>query len=305
MKNKGLPTKGSSPQDNIDRRGQGILREKLPYNEAIIEHYQPKYPNIDGHIEFMNPLTGGSTAVHCFFQLKSSEQNKQHFDLKTGYLNYFYECPEPCLLIFVNIPQETVYWEHINKNYIEKVLGIPDLEKYTQKKVRIKFADGHTIDNNAATLLGLSRKHYESMVKDIPKGEEVASSGDIPVPYIPSEGQPKTTKAQFAKVENEISACISGLGELAELYYGFIHMLSPLYLDNRGDAKRVKILQYLNMTEAQERYVIEALQNSGLLARRGSLVYVIDAGSAKSVLSHYLDTGKIELDKLTKFFSDD
>src|SRR3954454_20361382 len=139
-----LTTRGPSPSDIIEARSKETLKSKLPISETAFIFYPDKHPNLDGHIEFFGPR--GSLAVKLFFQLKAKEQDVTSYDIDVMFLNYCYTSHEPTFLFLVNLPQDKVYWVHVNKEYIETVLGIKDLAAFDQQTKRINFPTGQVID---------------------------------------------------------------------------------------------------------------------------------------------------------------
>ncbi len=162
MSNVNLQTKKSSPTDLIEERSRGILRSKLPLEEAAIQHMRDKNPIYDGIIDFFD---NNGFVTRLFFQLKSTEADVSFHDTKTDFLNYCHKAPEPNFLILVNISEDKVYWEHIDKAYIENVLGIKDLKKFDQKTKRVKFSEINVVEQNSPTLIEVCKKHYADNAK--------------------------------------------------------------------------------------------------------------------------------------------
>jgi hypothetical protein len=301
MSNESFPTKSVSNTDHIEERSRQILRAKLPLNDAILVFYSDKYPNLDGHIEFLEG-ENGSTAVKLFFQLKGTEQDINYYDLDVSLLNYCYRAAEPTFLILVNIPQEKVYWVHINKSYISSVLQIEDLSKFSQQQKRIIFQEDKTIDQNAPVLMGVCEKHNKEPSIDALGSlleDQVGSSvKELSLPGAESKS------VEFSIVKSKFEKSISNLDENLMLYHAFIYALRPFYLDKRGEKKRKDLLNLLSISDAQERFIIENLLLSELLAKTGELVYVTDRADAIATLNHFVESGHINLDQVTQLFSE-
>lgn len=326
MSNVQLETKGPSPTDIIEKRSRQILRSKLPLGEALFIWYGDKFPNLDGHIEFLDK--DGSTTVKLFFQLKGSEKDLNFYDCDRSFLNYCYRATEPTFLILVNIPLQKVYWEHITKAYIISVLGIKDLPNFEQVTKRITFSEERAIEHNTQTLLKVCQKHYEDASrisqyrqKAEAKGELV--SGQEPVVDIINETiyskqqQTADTLQQItiSKLQKEARTFGSLRGKFCELfndfidklmlYHAFVYILRPFYLDRRGENNRRKLLEFFNITSSEERFMIESLVNTNLLERVGDLIAVTEKKDAVLSLNYYLDEGRIDLEEITQLFSDD
>ena len=321
-----LETKGPSPTDLIEEESKQILRAKLPLNEAIFVWYPDKHPNLDGHIEFINK--SGSTTVKLFFQLKGSNQNVGFYDCDRSFLNYCYLTPEPTFLIFVNIPLKKVYWEHITPAYIISVLGIQDLQNFEQDTKRITFSEENTIEQNAQDLRQVCEKHYKdlSMIRQYIQESEAKLefvSGQEPLAAIINETihskqqqatdvlaqitviKPQEEAHTFDSLREKFSGLFNNFTDNLMLYYSFIYVLRPFYLDHRGENKRRKLLELLNITDAEERFMIESLVNKDLLERVGNLISVTEKEAALLSFNHYLDEGRLDLEEITQLFSDD
>lgn len=300
MDNTSLQTRGVAGTDQVEQRSRQLLRAKLPLNDALITDYSDKYPNLDGHIEFLDG--NGSTAVKLFFQLKGTEQDVNYYDLDTTFLNYCYRAAEPTFLILVNIPQEKVYWAHISKTYISSVLQIDDLTKFTQQQKRIVFQEDKTVDQNAPILMEMCKKHNEDRPsgtsKPIPEDQITTSVKDSSLPGVESKA------VEFNVVKGKFTDSINNLDEKLMLYHAFVYALRPFFLDSRGEQKRKDLLNLLSISDTQERFIIENLLHADLLAQTGELVYVTHKEDAIATLNHFVEVGRIDLDQVTQLFSE-
>ncbi len=292
MSNSKINTRGPSPTKLIELRSQQILRDKLPLHEALFQFYDADYPNLDGQIEFIDK--NGSTTIILFFQLKATNKNVNYHDCDIEFLNYCYKANHPCFLFFVDITNNNVYWERINKEYIEKVLGIKDISTFQQKQKRITFLSEKLVDNNVSILSEECSKHYQGLsILAASVGERTA---ELP-PHAAIPGSDKQIieelRARFEK----------GLGEMLEkmmIYHAFIYMLTPFYIDKRGEQVRRKLISYLKITDSEERFILEKLERIKLIGREGSLVYVTSKDEAVAEFNHFIDSGKIELSEASK-----
>lgn len=291
MSNKKLQTKKPSPTDLIEERSQLMLRSKLPLNEASISYPREKYPTWDGLIEFFDE--NGSTMTKLFFQLKGTEEDVNFYDAENLFLNYCYKAPEPHFLILANIPGDKVYWEHIDRAYIENVLGIKDLAKFGQQTKRINFSEGNIIEQNSSTLINICKKHYADNAKHF------IPSAEVPVIIIPTE----EGLGSFEEVQKKFTAKIEGLEDKFMLYHSFVYALRPFYLDQRGESKRKKLLSYLGITDVEERFIIEKLTDGNLIERVGDLISVGNKQDAISSLNHFVEIGRVDLEEITNLFS--
>ena len=326
MSNVQLETKGPSPTDLIEKKSRQILESKLPLDEAIFVWYGDKNPNLDGHIEFLDK--SGSTAVKLFFQLKGSEQDVNFYDCDRSLINYCYRAAEPTFLILVNIPLEKVYWAHITQAYIISVLGIKDLSNFEQMTKRIAFSEERTIEHNTQTLMKVCEKHYEDVLRISQYKQEAEARGefvsgqepaiDIVNENIYSRQQQIADALQqitISKEQQEARTIDSLRGKFLELsnnlidklmfYHAFVYILRPFYLDRRGEKKRRKLLELLNITSSEERFMTESLVNTNLLGRVGDLIFVTEKEDAVLSLNYYLDEGQLDLEEITQLFSDD
>lgn len=324
MTNEKLKTKGPSPTDQIEEKSRQIFRSKVLPSDAIFVWYGDKYPNLDGHIEFLGE--NGSTTIKLFFQLKSSEQDINYYDCDRSFLNYCYKATEPTFLVFVNIQQQKVYWEHITKSYIILTLGIKNLTTFVQKTKRIIFSEKKIVNNNAKYLEEICKKHYQN-IEDTreyiqkAKTKGMYISGQEPIISKTNEAislnkqESAKTLQQVSPQEKEIdknifdclkknfAALISDIPNKLMFYYAFVYMLKPFYLDQRGEKKRRKLIDLMQITASQERFIIESLINSNFLGRIGKLIFVIKKEEAISIINNYIDSGQLNLEEITGLFS--
>jgi len=324
MINVKFATKGPSPTDQIEEKSRQIFRLKLPLSDALFVWYGDKYPNLDGHIEFLGE--NGSTTVKLFFQLKSSEQDVNYYDCDCSFLNYCYQVAEPTFLVFVNIQQQKVYWEHITPAYIESILGIKDLTIFNQKTKRIIFSEKKIVNNNAKILEEICKKHYQNTeetrkyIQDAEnKGERISRQkliiSKIKEDISSSKQEAISTLQQvtsqkrgistnvFDCLKKKFSALISDIPNKLMFYYAFVYMLKPFYLDQRGEKKRRKLIDLMQITASQERFIIESLINSNFLGRIGELIFVVKKEEAISIINNYIDSGQLNLEEITGLFS--
>lgn len=296
-----LRTRGPSRSDIVEDRSRELLRSKLPREDALITPFGDKHPNLDGLIEFLGK--DGATGEKLLFQLKATEDDRRHYDCDVLFLNYCFQAHEPILLIFVNIPRETVYWEHIDRIYISSVLGIRNLATFTQTQKRIHFLEERIVDRNADVLAGVCRRHY---ARPRP-AEEQPESGDR-IEAVSTASQVELVDGQlgapsFEDVRKKFSGSLASIEQNAILYHTFVNLLRPFFLDGRSEQKRGTLLGFLGVSEAEERFIIENLVNNGLLGRTGNLIFVTSKADAVSSLNYFVDNGTIDLEKITELFS--
>lgn len=300
MANENLATKGPSPTDLIEQNSKQIFESKLPLADRIFSWYGDKYPNLDGHIEFLS--ANGSTAVKMFFQLKSSEQNIIYHDCDLSFLNYCFQAAEPTFMVFVNIPQGKVYWEHITKSYIEDVLGIKNLTAFDQQTKRIKFSEERVIDSNTQNLIEECRKHYQDRSKVKAEIENNISAEQKQIEILANDAQ-KEESVEYGTIKEKFTSLLGNMTDKMMLYFALVHILKPFYLDQRGDKKRRILLKFLQITDSQERFLIESLMNANLLGRVGELIFPMRKEEVVSVIDHYIDAGQVDLAEITQLFS--
>lgn len=329
MANEQLTTRGVSPTDQTEKKSQQIFESKLSLTDALFVWYGDKNPNLDGHVEFLGE--NGSTTVKMFFQLKSSEQDITYHDCDRSFLNYCYQATEPTFLVFANISQQKVYWEHITPAYISSTLGIVDLAVFAQQTKRVNFSEERTIDKNAKVLEGECRKHYQDILEvreytqgaeargervsgqeailhktneDIKKIKKDASSDQKQIiEVVPGEKQEKADT--FQNIQEKFVSILGDMTDKFMLYYAFTHILKPFYLDQRGEKKRRTLIKFLQITDSQERFFIETLANAELIGRVGDLIFATQKENAISVFNYYIDTGRLNLEEVTGLFSQD
>lgn len=324
MTNVKLTTKGPSPTDQIEKKSQLIFGSKLPVSDAQFVWYGEKYPNLDGHIEFLGE--NGSTTIMLYFQLKGSEQDITYYDCEIPFLRYCYQSFNPIFLVFVNIPQEKIYWEHITQTYITSTLGIKDLVTFNQKTKRIIFSKEKVIDNNAKILEEVCRKYYqnkEEVGEYIQKaankgmyisGQEPMISGINEAISLNKQESAKTLqqvspkkkeidKNIFDCLKKKFAALINDIPNKLMFYYAFVYMLKPFYLDQRGEKKRRKLIDLMQITASQEHFIRESLINANFLGRVGDLIFVVKKEEAISIINNYIDTGQLNFEKITGLFS--
>ena len=326
MANEQLTTKAPSPTDQIEKKSQQIFESKLPLTDALFVWYGDKNPNLDGHIEFLGE--NGSTTVKLFFQLKSSEQEIIYHDCDRSFLNYCYQAAEPTFLVFVNIPQQKVYWEHITPAYIVSTLGIGDLVTFDQQTKRINFSEERMIDKNAKILEEVCRTHYQETLEARVYAQEAETKGErvsgqeptirkireaissskqevIGTPQQVTSPEEEAGADAFGHLKEKLTVLLSDMTDKLMFYYAFMYMLKPFYLDQRGEKKRRKLIDLLQITASQERFIIESLVNANLLGRVGDLIFVTQKEEAASALNHYIDAGQLNLEEITQLFSQD
>ena len=220
MANEQLTTKGPSATDLIEQNSKQIFESRLPLADRIFTWYADKYPNLDGHIEFIGE--NGSTAVKMFFQLKRSEQDITYHDCDKSFLNYCYQAAEPIFLVFVNIPQQKVYWEHITTNYIEDVLGIKDLATFEQQTKRVNFSEERIINSNAQVLIEECRKHYQDRSKIRAEIQENLSADQKQIKFISEEAKEKI--ATYNSIRERFTSMLGDMTDKLMLYLSLIHI---------------------------------------------------------------------------------
>ncbi len=292
MSNENLPTKGVSTSDLIEKRSRQILECRLPLGEALFIFYPDKTPNLDGHIEFLDDH--GSTTTKLFFQLKGTEQDTNYYDCDIEFINYCYRSAEPVFLILVTIPQEKVYWEHIDQAYIVDRLGIKDIANFNQNSKRVIFLEEKQINQNASSLIEICKRHYQDGAKLLYEQAISITQKQIVAP----RGQAQS----FDEIKKKFSASIKDLEEKLMLYYAFVYALTPYFLDQRGEKRRRIVLRYLSITDSEERLIIENLMNAKLLGRVGDLIFVTAKEEAISVFNHFIDMGRIDLGEIAELF---
>lgn len=326
MANEQLITKGPSLTDQIEKKSQQIFQSKLPLKDALFVWYGDKNPNLDGHIEFLGEK--GSTTVKLFFQLKSSKRDITYYDCDRSFLNYCYQAAEPTFLVFVNIPQQKIYWEHITSVYIKSILGIRDLTAFDQQTKRINFLKEKIIDKNARILEEVCKKHYREAVEAKEyvqeaetKGEHISGQELInnkikeaissskqeeigTFQKVTSQKKEIDTNA-FDCLKKKFAVLVSDMTDKLMFYYAFVYVLKPFYLDQRGENKRRKLIDLIQITASQERFIIESLINSNFLGRVGDLIFVAKKEEAISILNNYIDAGQLNLEEITGLFSQD
>ncbi len=298
MSNKQLKTKSVSTTDLVEQNSKQIFESKLPLSERIFSWYGDKYPNLDGHVEFLGE--NGSTTIKMFFQLKGSDQDISYYDCDVALLNYCYQAPEPTFLVFVNIPQQKVYWEHISTFYIESVLNIKDLTAFNQQTKRVNFSDERVIDKNSQILIEECRKHYQDKSKTFTETQEEFSSEQKQVDAISKE--PREEADIYNELDKKVDSLLDNVMDKSKLYFALVYLLKPFYLDQRGDERRRKLLSFLQLTDSQERFIVESLVNTNLFGRVGDLIFVTNKEEAISVINHYIDAGRLDLMEITQLF---
>ncbi len=292
MSNEALPTKKLSSNDIVEKRSLQIFQSKLPLEEALFQPYEDKMPNLDGHVEFLDE--SGSTGIRLFYQLKGTENDVNYYDCDIELINYAYRSYEPFFLILVNIPQEKVYWEHIDKAYVATRLDIEDLSRFDQKSKRIIFPEDQKINNNSSMLMDVCRKHYDGIAKILVEQQSLI------IQEQEFDGSPSKS---YEEIKEKFTDSIKKLEEKSMLYYIFVYILKPFFLDQRMEKKRREALRYLSITDSEERYIIENLITNNLLGRTGELIFVRSKNDVISVFNHFIDAGLINLKEITILFS--
>ena len=236
-----------------------------------------------------------------FFQLKSSKQDITYHDCDKSFLNYCYQATEPTFLVFVNIPQKKVYWEHITIAYIEDILGIKDLTAFEQQTKRINFSEDKIINANISILIEECRKHYQDKSKVKAEMQSDISAEQKQLKSISEQGEEEAVN--YNSIRDKFTSMLGNMTDKMMLYYAFVYILKPFYLDQRGEQKRRTLLGLLQITDSQERFLIESLVNTNLLGRVGDLVFVTQKREAISVINHCIDDGQLNLAEVIQLFS--
>lgn len=323
MANENLPTKKPSPTDLVEETSEGIFKSKLPLSKVSWYWYQKKNPNLDGHIEFIDE--NGSTTVKMFFQLKSSNRDITYHDCDVSFLNYCFKAAEPTFLVFVNIPQQKVFWEHITPAYIATILGIDDLRSFDQQTKRIHFSDDKIANGDITKIFDVCNEHNRgkesarrfaqdaSIKGKAVSGQEptlesieqlISSNKEKIAETMQQIGGKQTVGADdFEGIQTKFLSLIEGVPEKAMLFYAHVYLLKPFFLDQRGETTRRNVLQLLEITPAQERYITEILINANLLERTGDLIYTTQTNEARIILNHFVENGRVDLAKVTELFA--
>lgn len=114
--------------------------------------------------------------------------------------------------------------------------------------------------------------------------------------------EPKEAVGTYNKLSNKIDSLLNSMTDKSKLYFALVYVLKPFYMDQRGDEKRRKLLGFLQLTDSQERFIVEGLENANLFGRVGDLVFVTNKDEAISVVNHYVDTGQLDLTEIAQLF---
>ncbi|NTW14316.1 MAG: hypothetical protein HGA31_04790 [Candidatus Moranbacteria bacterium] len=87
-----------------------------------------------------------------------------------------------------------------------------------------------------------------------------------------------------------------------DLFLGFIFLLEPYYLDDRGSGDREIVRKLFDVGREKEVALIESLRESGSISIIGSLVFVIDRDKARHIVTEGIESLEIEIEQLLDLF---
>ncbi len=153
---------------------------------------------------------------------------------------------------------------------------------------------------NSKVLIEECRKHYQDKSKTLAETQDDLSSEQKQVDAISKE--PKEETVTYNTISEKVNSLLDSITDKSRLYFALVYILKPFYTDQRGDEKRRKLLGFLQLTDSQERFIIESLVNTNLLGRVGDLVFVTNKDEAISVVNHYVDNGQFDLTEIAQLF---
>lgn len=268
--------------------------------EVRISPYDGKYIGLDGRFEFFES-NGGSTGVTADYQLKGTTKDVTFYPCTKKFLERCWKSHGPVFLILANLSRDEIYWELIDQRYIKTFLGIPNITSFKGGTKRVKFAKEKIINNSEIPLLDACNKHFKNLKS---AGRITAQEASIITQQAKVITKTPQLPADFAALKSRFDASLEDLGEGAMLYYTLIYVVRPVFLDRRSDKKRATILQFLGLSENDERTIIERLMSSNLLKRVGGLLYASDNKDAIALLQHFVDVGRLDPTQIAKTFSE-
>jgi hypothetical protein len=106
----------------------------------------------------------------------------------------------------------------------------------------------------------------------------------------------------FNKIQVKYRNILRDFPEKMIFYQSFIHLIPGFFLDKRGERTREIVRELLDIKPNEEEAIISHLKSVGIIEITGDLVSLKDKTDAKVALNELIDTGRIDLDKVTHLF---
>lgn len=309
-----------SEKDETESESEGIFSKKL-LGRVDITDCDKKKSDIDKYVGLLtkDKEPSGETIE---VQLKSTRKTgKKSLSCKDKFLNYCRQNRAAVLLVFVNIPDNKVYWQHMDRAFIDHGLKF-NPEKQKTKTVYLKdlIEDADNFVEKAIVIckehgeLFAQQENFEQRKKD----KKIGAAEKSPIEIVANDRYGEKSGQQLPEalsgeelanavvlvgaIKIKAQAVVNRLLDKLIEYQAALYLLSPVYLDRRGDMVRKKIRDIINISPEEEAVLLQYALESGFVTRIGDLVNIQDMEAAKACASVVIEDKKIDIDELLKDF---
>lgn len=112
----------------------------------------------------------------------------------------------------------------------------------------------------------------------------------------------KVSEENFLHIQNKVKNLFVDNAKRKDIFFGFIYLLEPYYLDGRGQADRKTLRRLLDIDEKVEVDYIASLKSDGSVVITENLISVADRDRAKTIIKEGVDSLKIPIDNVIDLF---
>lgn len=279
--------KGKSKSHRQEEKSLRQLSSLINLDEIDIKHEGGVIVSVDGEIGFVDKQTGKPSVftttegkdvlASTKYQLKSSvTKGTKSCDFSIEDITSYALHPFPVFIFFVDIPGGIVYWELINIDYVQKILGIADLQSTTVKYKRIKFRPDKIFD-------GVTDRLFQ----------------DFKEPDLGIPSQARTLGTQTAISGKELVKHKKSIGlvvqeDLEKVYAleALVFFHSPFVITDPSVLQ--SLLTKSELEEWEFHFYTKKLVSAGIMTRVGDVVAVSDTKAAQALLGELINKKGIE-----------
>lgn len=271
--NHGYRLKAKPKTDVIEDDSLKIFNNLVNFSRLDFINQGGKVVNYDGQVKLMDmarrtevvALRGQDVAAYTKYQIKGTTQKTQSYSFSIEDLSAYALEGKPVFLFFINIPQRIVYYEVVNKKYIQHVLGLDLQNTGKQKTKAIKFHKEFTGDTTPLLFDFIDCENIGSQLPQTPPEPEDATQKEV---------------ADHKK--------IVGAGN-SEMVFDIEAFLFLFPLEDRDTASKTRILVKLELEEDDFDFYIRDMLKKGIIISAGGRLLVKDVKVAKYFLSELID----------------
>jgi hypothetical protein len=249
-----------------------VFNNLVDFNTLDFINQGGKVVNYDGQLRILDDhrrsevvtLNGQDLVVDTKYQIKSSAKRTTAYPFDIKDLSDYVLQGRPVFVFLVNMEDRIVYYEVVNRKYVEYVLGI-DLKTTTQKTKTVRFHKQFT--GNTGDLL---YDFVECENIGIPKPEELPEAQEA------TRSEVTAHKALVGTIDSDI------IYDIEALMY-----LHPL--DEDDSAPKTSICLKLELEESDLDFYVRHMLKKGIIVKAGGKWVIQDVKVAKYFLEDLIE----------------